>query len=57
MWIIPKLIRIEIEFVCHNFFPQCADIGTGNDSIGRGEKWLAFDVEQEKVIEKHISSR
>lgn len=57
MWIIPKLFRIQS--VCHKLTPstQCTDIGTGDDTVAPGEKWYAFDAEQEKVIEKHISFR
>ncbi|XP_063948900.1 uncharacterized protein LOC108221034 isoform X2 [Daucus carota subsp. sativus] len=33
------------------------DIGNGDDSIVFGEKWITFDNEQEKVVEKHISLR
>lgn len=33
------------------------DIGNGDDSIVFGEKWITFDDEQQKVVERHISFR
>ncbi|XP_074376183.1 uncharacterized protein LOC141717863 isoform X2 [Apium graveolens] len=33
------------------------DIGNGDNSIVCGEKWITFDDEQQKVVERHISFR